>query len=38
MFQYKDMVDDFISFINDSSSSLYASTAMFEDDEEEYYC
>ena len=32
------ILDDFISFINDSSSIFYASTAMFEDDEEEYYC
>ena len=38
MFQDEYMLNDFISFINDSSSIFYASTAMFEDDEEEYYC
>lgn len=38
MFKDEYMLDDFISFINDSSSIFYASTAMFEDDEEEYYC
>ena len=37
MFQDEYMLDDFISFINDSSSIFYASDVMFEDDEE-YYC
>ena len=38
IFQDEYILDDFISFINDSSSIFYASTALFEDDEEEYYC